>query len=125
MGATMATHNENNGLGYQTVANRRTLSRDCRATVSVAQARRDATTPYGSSHRRSVAPSSRETFTITLRPEPGICGLIALRAALKRLLRDHGLRCTAVRISLPEDPLLLEDLPQRGVADEIVAHDEQ
>jgi len=38
----------------------------------------------------------RPTFVIELRPEPGIDDPIrALRAALKNLLRRHGLRCVS------------------------------
>jgi hypothetical protein len=35
----------------------------------------------------------RPTFTITVRAEPGIDPVHALRAVLKNLLRRHGLRC--------------------------------
>jgi hypothetical protein len=34
----------------------------------------------------------RPLFTITLRPEPGVDPIRALRHALKRLLRDYGMR---------------------------------
>ena len=37
--------------------------------------------------------NSHSLFTIGLQAEPGVDGALALRAALKRLLRDHGLRC--------------------------------
>lgn len=46
--------------------------------------------------------NERPVFTVTLRPEPGVDPLPALRAALKRLLRDHGLRCTHVA-KVPDD----------------------
>ena len=36
------------------------------------------------------------TYRLTLQPLPGIDGEQALRAALKRLLRNHGLKCTAI-----------------------------
>ncbi len=42
-------------------------------------------------------PLSRSVFALELRPEPGVDGVQALRAVLKRLLRDHGLRCLTVR----------------------------
>jgi hypothetical protein len=35
----------------------------------------------------------RATFTLVLRPEPGVDPVHALRSALKRLLRQYGLRC--------------------------------
>lgn len=42
--------------------------------------------------------TSRPCYTIVLRPEPGIADpIVALRAALKVLLRRHGLRCLEVR----------------------------
>jgi hypothetical protein len=42
--------------------------------------------------------AERPTFTITLRAEPNVEDAIrALRAALKSLLRRHGLRAIAVR----------------------------
>lgn len=41
--------------------------------------------------------ADRPLFRLTLRPEPDVADpLRALRAALKRLLRDHGLRCLAI-----------------------------
>ena len=39
----------------------------------------------------------RPIFTITLRPEPGVDALRAIKAALKGLLRHHGLRVIEVR----------------------------
>jgi hypothetical protein len=39
----------------------------------------------------------RPKFVLTLQPVPGVADPIkALRAALKRLLRDHKLRCLSV-----------------------------
>ena len=38
----------------------------------------------------------RETITIVLRPEPGVDGIAALRAALKVLLRRFGLKAISV-----------------------------
>lgn len=47
---------------------------------------------------RSPRPqANRPVFVIELRAEPGIEPLMALRAALRRLIRDHGLKC--VRLS--------------------------
>jgi class 3 adenylate cyclase len=40
--------------------------------------------------------SERPTYILTLRPESGVDGLRALRRLLKRLLRDHGLRCVGI-----------------------------
>jgi hypothetical protein len=36
---------------------------------------------------------SRPTFTLRLRPEPGVDPIHALRAVLKALLRTYGMRC--------------------------------
>ena len=41
----------------------------------------------------------RETYIVTLRSEPGIDGIRALRVALKVLLRRFGLRCISITIS--------------------------
>jgi hypothetical protein len=38
----------------------------------------------------------RSTFVVMLRPLPGVDGIKALRFVLKRLLRQHGLRCVAL-----------------------------
>jgi hypothetical protein len=44
-----------------------------------------------------VTTANRPTFAIVLRPEPYCLDPIrALRAVLKRALRDHGLRCIGV-----------------------------
>jgi hypothetical protein len=37
------------------------------------------------------------TFLLRLRGAPGVNSTHALRAVLKRLLRDHGLKCIAIR----------------------------
>jgi hypothetical protein len=42
------------------------------------------------------AESPRPTFLLTIRPEPGIDAIKALRFGLKALLRRYGLRCLAV-----------------------------
>ena len=39
----------------------------------------------------------RPIYTVRLRPEPGVDGIRALRAALKSLLRRHPLRCISAR----------------------------
>jgi hypothetical protein len=62
----------------------------------------------------------RPTFIIELRPEPGVDGMLALRAALKILWRQHGLRCVAIR----SEPPLLEQSGQSDIANQIVAHGE-
>jgi hypothetical protein len=41
--------------------------------------------------------TDRPTYVLRLRPEPGVAGLRALRAALKVLLRRFGLRCIELR----------------------------
>jgi hypothetical protein len=46
-----------------------------------------------------LAAKDRPTFTITLRPEPGVDPVLALRALLKMTLRRFGMRC----ISAHED----------------------
>jgi hypothetical protein len=59
----------------------------------------------------SACPSKTErpTFVIVLRPEPGIDGVRALRAALKTLLRSHGLRAVRIAAEAPSaDPGLAE-----------------
>jgi hypothetical protein len=44
-----------------------------------------------------MPPSERDVFTLTLRAEAhDVPAIIRLRAALKRLLRDYGLRCVKV-----------------------------
>jgi len=48
-------------------------------------------------HSQNRSERKPGTFVLVLRPEPGVDGDRALRAALKRLLRDHGLRCTGAR----------------------------
>jgi hypothetical protein len=48
----------------------------------------------------------RPTIVVTLRPEPRMDGMAAVRAPLKVLLRTFGLRCTAITI---------EETPDRGV----------
>jgi hypothetical protein len=53
----------------------------------------------------TIGPINR-TITITLRPEPRVNGLAAVRAALKVLLRTFGLRCTGITIA---------ETPDRGV----------
>jgi hypothetical protein len=46
--------------------------------------------------------SERPLFVVHLRPAPDVQSPeLAIRAALKRLLRDHGLRCVVLR-QLPE-----------------------
>jgi hypothetical protein len=39
---------------------------------------------------------NRDSYVLTLRPEPGVDGIRALRWGLKRLLRQYGLRCTEI-----------------------------
>ena len=42
-------------------------------------------------------PPRAPAYTVRLRPEPGVDGIRALRAALKYLLRRHRLRCISAR----------------------------
>jgi hypothetical protein len=39
----------------------------------------------------------RAVYTLRLVPQPGVDAVKALRAALKTLLRRHGLRCTSIK----------------------------
>jgi hypothetical protein len=48
-----------------------------------------------------MKPVERPTFTIHLRPEPGVDAIKALRLALKVLLRRFGLRAVDVRERKP------------------------
>ena len=43
----------------------------------------------------------RPIFVLRLRPLPGVNGILALRALLKRLLRDAGLICVGVTEEQP------------------------
>jgi hypothetical protein len=45
----------------------------------------------------------RPTFTVTLRPEPGVDPIHALRHALKRLLRDYGMRAIEIDARIEEE----------------------
>jgi hypothetical protein len=49
--------------------------------------------------------TQRPVYVLRLRPLPGINGLLALRHALKRLLRDHGLAYLEVREEEPAPAL--------------------
>ena len=40
-------------------------------------------------------------FVLTLKPLPGVYGISALRAVLKRLLRTYGMRCIDLRVRKP------------------------
>jgi hypothetical protein len=44
----------------------------------------------------TAKPPARPTFTVRLRPNPGVNATIALRAALKVLLRRFGFRALEV-----------------------------
>jgi hypothetical protein len=37
------------------------------------------------------------TFVLTLRPLPGVDAIRSLRGVLKKLLRQHGMRCVNLR----------------------------
>lgn len=50
--------------------------------------------------KREESPMERTAYTLTIRPDPGTRAdrdIRRLRSFLKRLLRDHGLRCLALR----------------------------
>ncbi len=52
-----------------------------------------------SQHTASHRPRKRSggpTYTVELRPKPGVDSIRELRAALQCLLRRHGLRCLSV-----------------------------
>jgi hypothetical protein len=53
----------------------------------------------------------RPIFRLRLRPEPHIEPIRALRAALKRLLRDFGLRCVSVEQESPQKPASAGPVP--------------
>jgi hypothetical protein len=57
---------------------------------------------------------TRPTITITLRPEPRVDGMAALRLLLKAALRLHGLKCVAITAA---DPLVGEPSAEKDVAD--------
>jgi hypothetical protein len=46
----------------------------------------------------------RPTFTLELRPEPGVDPVLALRALLKVTLRRFGMRCISARENQEEQP---------------------
>jgi hypothetical protein len=96
-----------------------------RSTCSLLRKWNSGTPTRISSAARSESVPERRgtvgTFTITLRPEPGVNATIALPLALKTLLRAHGLRCTSLRC----EPAMLEQPGEARVADKILAHDAQ
>jgi hypothetical protein len=47
--------------------------------------------------RGRTSPQFPPVFVLRLTPLPGVDAIRALRAALKTLLRCHGLRCVSVR----------------------------
>jgi hypothetical protein len=47
----------------------------------------------------------RPVFVVHLRPEPNIDPIRALRWALKRLLRDYGMRAISIDARIEEDRL--------------------
>ena len=63
---------------------------------------------------------NRPFYVLHLRPESGVDGEHAIRAALKLLLRTLGLKCVSLR-ELP----MLEEPGQSRVADTARAHDSQ
>ena len=59
--------------------------------------------PPNSTTVRAAPARDRPTFTLELRPEPGVDPVLALRALLKVALRRFGLRCVAARETLEEE----------------------
>ena len=51
-----------------------------------------------------IPAKDRPTFTLELRPEPGVDPVLALRALLKVALRRFGMRCIAARENQEEQP---------------------
>ncbi len=56
----------------------------------------------------------RPEFVLTLKPLPGVDGVQALRAALKRLLRNHGLRC--IRATVTDTTTSAGDTPEKEIS---------
>jgi hypothetical protein len=53
-----------------------------------------------------MSSNERPKFVLTLQPLPGVADPIrTLRRALKRLLRDHGLRCVSAREEANPQPM--------------------
>ena len=57
-------------------------------------------------------------FTLTLRPEPDVDAVRALKAALKTLLRLHGVRFFAVREAQHEDQNAMPGGAERGTSED-------
>jgi hypothetical protein len=70
--------------------------------------------------QRASRNASRPKFTLVLQPLPRIDPIRALKAALKRLLRDHGLRSLSVREGPPIHQPTKKDAGARPRADERV-----
>ena len=49
-----------------------------------------------------IPAKERPTFTLELRPDPGVDPVLALRALLKVTLRRFGMRCISARENLEE-----------------------
>jgi hypothetical protein len=64
---------------------------------------------------------NRPVYVLHLRPESGVDAALALRAALKTLLRTFGLRCVSIRRELP----MLEEPGEHRIADTARAHGSQ
>jgi len=56
-------------------------------------------TALSSAAHPPIPAKERPTFTLELRPEPGVDPVLAVRALLKIALRRFGLRCVAARES--------------------------
>jgi hypothetical protein len=69
--------------------------------LAVAAGRSRNTNQFTTTNRSDSAKQGRPVYTIRLRPEPGVDGIRALRALLKRALRAHRLRCISVEEARP------------------------
>jgi hypothetical protein len=57
--------------------------------------------------------TDRPVYRLDLRPEPGVDGILALRRALKALLRSYGLRCLSIE-EVPAKLSSVENLAADG-----------
>jgi hypothetical protein len=60
-------------------------------------------TALSSAAHPPIPAKERPTFTLELRPEPGVDPVLALRALLKVTLRRFGLRCISAHESSAEE----------------------
>lgn len=67
-----------------------------RGSENAEKAPRSLSTEVCGPERRADS-RTRQEFSITLRPLPGVDGVRSLRAFLKEAKRRHGLQCVALR----------------------------